>query len=412
MNAVMNQFRAHESVVERITCSVCRLFVCAAVVLSFGCTGMPKKGKSSNPDPVTEPSAQPFWMNAPNADRTNSPTTNVPGANGGATAIPTGDDPTGSGVLAGRVVDGFNRAAGVSLVQVQASDGRNEPAREVETTPQGHFVVHGLAPGRTYRLVARSKVGMKPLAGEAFARAPDAKILISISEDYVAPNPPPSSNNTGPAITPPVAELGQPRAAGEFYPSAPETIAGTDAGAMPRANIPPGLPDTGVHAVPQVNSITGPVPDCLVANGRVLSLRLNDPEGRVWDFSQKQGRLVLLDFWGSWCTPCLRAMPELIRLQQAYRRQGLEVIGIACEKESAADNVARVNRVRRLMPTINYRILMAGEPATDPVRAQFRPTAYPYLVLLDQDGTILWRGVGGDGITEVEAIIRDRLSRP
>ena len=326
-------------------------------------------------------------------------------------SIPTTEDPTGSGVLAGRVVDSFNRAAGVALVQVQAADGRNDPARDVETSPQGHFVVRGLVPGRSYRLVARSKTGMTSLGGEAYARAPDAKVLIPVSENYVVPNVTPQPNG-GPTITPPVAELGPPRAAGEFYPSAPETIAGTDAAAMPRANIPPGLPNTGVIAVPKVSSAAGPVPDCMVANGRVLTLRLQDLEGRVWDFSQRQGRLVLLDFWGSWCTPCLRAMPELIRLQQAYRTHGLEVIGVACEKESAADNVARVNRVRRLMPTINYRILMAGEPASDPVRTQFRPTAYPYLVLLDGDGTILWRGVGGDSIAEVETIIRDRLSRP
>jgi len=392
-----------------------RGWIIVLTVIGFalvGCTSTPKKGKTSNPDPVTNP-GQPFWQTTPNTERTSGPTANVPGPNLGTTSIPTTEDPTGSGILAGRVVDGFNRAAGVALVQVQAADGRNEPARDIETSPQGHFVVRGLVPGRSYRLVARSKAGMRPLAGEAFARAPDAKILISVSEDYVAPNitPPPNNNTNGPTVTPPVAELGPPRAANEFYPAAPESIAGTDAAAMPRANIPPGLPDTGVIAVPRFSTATGPVPDCLVANGRILTLRLQDPEGRVWDFSQRQGRLILIDFWGSWCTPCLRSMPELIRLQQAYRTQGLEVIGIACEKESAAENVARVQRVRRLVPTINYRILMAGEPTTDPVRAQFRPSAYPFLVLLDSDGTILWRGVGGDQISDVESIIRDRLSR-
>jgi thiol-disulfide isomerase/thioredoxin len=392
-----------------------RGWIIVLTVIGFalvGCTSTPKKGKTSNPDPVTNP-GQPFWQTTPNTERTSGPTANVPGPNLGTTSIPTTEDPTGSGILAGRVVDGFNRAAGVALVQVQAADGRNEPARDIETSPQGHFVVRGLVPGRSYRLVARSKAGMRPLAGEAFARAPDAKILISVSEDYVAPNitPSPNNNTNGPTVTPPVAELGPPRAAGDFYPAAPESIAGTDAAAMPRANIPPGLPDTGAIAVPRFSTATGPVPDCLVANGRILTLRLQDPEGRVWDFSQRQGRLILLDFWGSWCTPCLRSMPELIRLQQAYRTQGLEVIGIACEKESAAENVARVQRVRRLMPTINYRILMAGEPASDPVRAQFRPSAYPFLALLDSDGTILWRGVGGDQISDVESIIRDRLSR-
>src|SRR5262245_4638778 len=224
-----------------------RLIVVAVICFALvGCSSTPKKGKTSNPDPVTNPS-QPFWQNTPNAERTTGPTANVPGPNLGASSIPTSEDPNGTGILAGRVVDGFNRAAGVALVQVQAADGRTEPARDIETSPQGHFVVRGLVPGRSYRLVARSKAGMRPLAGEAFARAPDAKILISVSEDYVAPNvtPPSNNSNNGPTVTPPVAELGPPRPASDFYPAAPESIAGTDAAAMPRANIPPGLPDTG-----------------------------------------------------------------------------------------------------------------------------------------------------------------------
>jgi thiol-disulfide isomerase/thioredoxin len=385
---------------------------------------MPKKNKSSNPDPIAapppnaqQPAGQPFWLNTPNNNLTNptAPPNSVPSINSGVSAIDSAStaDPNATGVLAGRVVDAFNRPAGVAIVQVQPAGGGNAPARTVETTPQGHFVIHGLQNGQSYRLLAKSKAGMRPMVGEAIVRTPDARILIPVSEDYVSPTSPTSDGNYGPPVTPPVAELGQPRAAGEFYPAAPESIAGTDAGLMPKANIPPfGLPETGATAVPKVNAISGPVPDCLVGGGRVLTLRLQDPEGRVWDFSQRQGRLVLLDFWGSWCTPCLRSIPELIRLQSAYRSSGLEVIGIACEKESAADNVARVQRVRRLMPTINYRILMAGEPNNDPVRAQFRPTAYPHLVLLDADGTILWRGSGGDSITELEAIIRDRLARP
>ncbi len=396
------------------------LAAAGAVFLLNGCSGFPKKGKSSNPDPIASPppnsSQQPFWQNAPNSDRTNptAPPNSVPSINSGVSPIDAVADTSATGVLAGRVVDAYNRPAGVAVVQVQLT-GSSAAPRTVETSPQGHFVIHGLQNGQSYRLLARSKAGMRPMVGEAIVRTPDAKILIPVSEDYVSPAQQlPDNNNSGPPITPPAAELGQPRAAGEFYPAAPESIAGTDAGMMPKASInnsPFGLPETGVIAVPKFNSTSGPVPDCLVGGGRVLTLRLKDPEGRVWDFSQREGKLVLLDFWGSWCTPCLRAIPEVIRLQSAYRSRGLEVIGIACEKEGPAENVQRVQRVRRLIPTINYRILMAGEMNSDPVRAQFRPTAYPHLVLLDADGTILWRGSGGESITELETIIRDRLAR-
>src|SRR5262249_11101986 len=152
----------------------------------------------------------------------------------------------------------------------------------------------------------------------------------------------------------------------------------------PMANIrPPGLPETNPQPPWDAVHSSGPVPDCLVANGRLLTLRLNDINGQVWDFSQRRGRLVLIDLWGSWGAPCLKAIPELSRLQQQYRTRGLEVIGIACEDGTKAENLTRVQAVRRRILSINYPILMAGERGSDPVRAQFRPNGYPYLVLLD-----------------------------
>ncbi len=386
-----------------------------------GCKSFTKRpgDGSQTRQPSTGNANDPFWLNA-EPKGTQTPTVNIPSNNatGGVEAIPLNDAPTG--VLAGRVVDTFNRAPGSAIIQVQATDGGGGSQPRVETSPQGHFLVRGLTPGRNYRVVAQLSQNGKTLAGEVVARPPDARLLIPMSEDYAPRNIlQPEVGNTPPlgggvAATPPAAELGAPRATFDYLPNtSAETIASSEPTAMPRVNIPPpGLPD--VSPTPPIDGVrsTGPVPDCQVNGTRILTLRLADTNGNVWDLAQQRNRLTLIDLWGSWCTPCLRAIPDLVRIQQQYRIAGLEVVGIACEKNSTGQNEAAVRAVQRRLPNINYRLLMAGEPGSDPVRAQFRPTAFPSLILVDADGTILWRGIGGDSIAEVEPIIRRRLGGP
>lgn len=376
-----------------------------ACAIVSGCQSTNKStGTASTRDTPANRSNEPFWASA-EPGKSAPPSANVPSPATPAPAPPpavlSSDEPTG--VIAGRVVDPFSRPVGAAAIQVQAIDG-TEAAKSVDTTAQGHFLIRGLTPGRTYRLQAKLKQDGKPLAGEIVTRPPDARVLIPVSAEFAA-------TATGEPAQP-AAELGSPRPSSEYYPPPPaENIAGTDPSAMPRASIPGwgSIPRTEPPQPAPGGPIIGPVPDCLVSGGRVLTLRLNDPDGRPWDLSQRHGKLILLDLWGTWCTPCMRAIPELVRLQQMYRTSGLEVIGIACEEGNAGQNLARVQRARRTLPTINYRLLLAGEPGSDPVRAQFKPQGYPCLILLDADGTILWRGVGGNSIADAEAIIKRRL---
>jgi thiol-disulfide isomerase/thioredoxin len=173
----------------------------------------------------------------------------------------------------------------------------------------------------------------------------------------------------------------------------------------------PGLPPFA-PIQPQSFNIPAPSPagpTCLVANNRVQYLSLPDVDGGTWDFAQRRGRLVLLDFWGTWCGPCRQAIPGLAQLQSTYYNAGLEVVGVSCENgESAAENARRVRDARQRIPAINYRLVLANKYGSCPVQSQFHIAQYPTMVLLDSDGTILWRG-GSDRIRELEQLIRRRL---
>jgi thiol-disulfide isomerase/thioredoxin len=155
-----------------------------------------------------------------------------------------------------------------------------------------------------------------------------------------------------------------------------------------------------------------PVPFCVLTGNVLNNFALNDLNGQPWEFRNRRGRLVLLDFWGTWCLPCQHAIPHLKILQQQYGPYGLEVVGIAYENGGTlAEQVQRVNLVSQRL-RINYRLLLGGDRNSPcPVRTQFGIHVWPTVVLLNENGQILYRGDGLDQqkLQDLDLIIRQQL---
>ena len=64
---------------------------------------------------------------------------------------------------------------------------------------------------------------------------------------------------------------------------------------------------------------------------QIKDFRLPDLEGKPVRFQDLDADLVLLDFWGTWCAPCLDSVPHLVELQKKYGPSKLRVVGVACE---------------------------------------------------------------------------------
>jgi thiol-disulfide isomerase/thioredoxin len=144
----------------------------------------------------------------------------------------------------------------------------------------------------------------------------------------------------------------------------------------------------------------------------VNKLVVYSPDGGKWDFGRHQGSLVLLDFWGSWCGPCRRAIPGLIQLQREYGPQNLEVVGIACEHGAWSDRVGQVRDVRSQMQAqgLNYQFYLdGGEDNRWASVGLFQVKAFPTLILLDGEGRVLWRG-GPDRLDELRGTITRQLA--
>jgi thiol-disulfide isomerase/thioredoxin len=150
---------------------------------------------------------------------------------------------------------------------------------------------------------------------------------------------------------------------------------------------------------------------------RLVDFQLNDVDGRPVSFGTINSRLVLIDFWTTWCGPCLKAIPHLVNLQKRYGEQGLQVVGIACEQGHASDRVARVARTRSQLQAsgmhIAYPLLIdAGDDDKLLLRDHFRIDQYPTLILLDKTGKVLWRNEGPDhaDLAQLENLLKNQLN--
>lgn len=117
-------------------------------------------------------------------------------------------------------------------------------------------------------------------------------------------------------------------------------------------------------------------------------LQLPDTEGNMHRLSDWDGKLVLLNFWATWCGPCRAEMPLLDKTGTHLAGDGLAVVGVAI------DNAAAVGEFLKEDP-VSYPILIGGNDDPNPslVFGDTR-SVLPYSVLIGRDGRILARRAG------------------
>src|SRR5262249_1794078 len=103
-----------------------------------------------------------------------------------------------------------------------------------------------------------------------------------------------------------------------------------------------------------------PIPFCSLTGRQLDNFGLYDLNGQPWEWRQRNNRLTLIDFWGTWCVPCQQAIPHLNILQDRYGSKGLEVVGIAYEQGLPQYHAEQVRRVAQ-RTKINYTLLMGGD---------------------------------------------------
>lgn len=113
---------------------------------------------------------------------------------------------------------------------------------------------------------------------------------------------------------------------------------------------------------------------------------------------------VLLDFWATWCKPCIKAMPKLQEIHKKYEDRGLTVVGVNEDGPRGQSKVKPFLRARKL--TFPVALDLDGA-----VQKRMRVTAMPTTILIDSDGMVVFRQAGfakgqeGALIEAIEAVL-------
>jgi peroxiredoxin len=118
---------------------------------------------------------------------------------------------------------------------------------------------------------------------------------------------------------------------------------------------------------------------------------LEDLSGKKVSLSDHRGQFVLIDFWATWCPPCVKSIPELVELHKKYKEKGLVVLGISLDDPNRVDNnlLAAFLEKNRMQ----YTILRGNEKV---VRDYSGPEgmAIPTMFFVDREGKIVDKLVG------------------
>lgn len=124
--------------------------------------------------------------------------------------------------------------------------------------------------------------------------------------------------------------------------------------------------------------------------------------GTAVHLADYRGRVVLLNFWATWCGPCLKEIPTFVAWQESFGATKLQVIGVSMDDEAAP-----VRRFLKKTP-LDYPVVMGDVAlATEFGGVLGLPTSY----LIDTEGRIVSRYVGETDLKAVEAKIRELSSR-
>lgn len=143
-------------------------------------------------------------------------------------------------------------------------------------------------------------------------------------------------------------------------------------------------------AVSEVRKITGLEPmgeGLLKVGSKAPDWSLPSSENKALSLSDFKGKVILLDFWGTWCMPCLKAMPEIQGISDLFKNEPVVVMGVSVETEKNADPVGYMKR-----KGYTYTTLTDGARITK----DYKVAEFPSIYLIDKDGIVIHAEHGGN----------------
>jgi thiol-disulfide isomerase/thioredoxin len=139
----------------------------------------------------------------------------------------------------------------------------------------------------------------------------------------------------------------------------------------------------------------------LMIGGVAPDIKLNGPDSKPVSLSSLRGKVVLIDFWASWCGPCRRENPNVVKMYQKYKDQGFEIFGVSLDNDA--------NRWKGAIQTDGLTWFHGSDLMgwkSKPAQ-MYQVHSIPATFLLDKQGKIIAKGLRG---AELEAAVANALN--
>jgi peroxiredoxin len=133
----------------------------------------------------------------------------------------------------------------------------------------------------------------------------------------------------------------------------------------------------------------------LLVGKRAPDVALNTLEGKTVTLSALAGRVVVLDFWATWCAPCVKMVPRLNAWHRTFAAKGVVIIGIAEDEEDDVRAFAKETK-------LDYSVVL--DPAQDALR-KYQPQGLPMMAIIDKSGVIRFAEAGAGELDQVEKML-------
>ena len=128
---------------------------------------------------------------------------------------------------------------------------------------------------------------------------------------------------------------------------------------------------------------------------------LNDVSGRPVHLRDLRGKVVVVDFWATWCGPCRALMPHIQKMYDELSAKGLDVLGL-----DVGENAAKVSKFAQ-QQSYTFRLLLDAEPD---VTSRYFVQAYPTTFVIGRDGRIAFRDLGSASADDLRAAVQKALA--
>jgi thiol-disulfide isomerase/thioredoxin len=145
------------------------------------------------------------------------------------------------------------------------------------------------------------------------------------------------------------------------------------------------------------------LPDPAEAGRMMLAASLMGLDGKVQPFEQWRGKVLVVNFWATWCAPCREEIPGFVKFQEQYRAQNIQFVGVAIDQKERVEPYAREMG-------INYPLVVGGLETMEFARQLGdRRSVLPFTLVIDRGGKVAASEIGIIRPDKLETLLKPLL---